>query len=666
VWYHGEKWVVQHVNSKGLLDLKPFCANRSGEPEYGIEESALEKKTLEEQGAEEQGAIPGCAGAAPKDGGYECTEAYVEWKPNFHSSRHEFHRFFGAGPRADPVPVPSDVGGLCAFLKKQHLFSKVVVFMNLLAIVPLLLYLITAPAVYPSDPDSDGNPVNCTWSKIGGSPAERTTRCRDMPVILLNTVVGLWLPFWVLYMLACWCEDPWLLTHLRLFHDDSSYTDSSYIATYIHEMHNWDGGTSAKPGLLRLDVYPPLKNEEVEVKASEQKPKGALGKLASAIGGALKATQKHKIQRKARMATNAKDQAFFVKRCKQVGGECPPLSFHVSCSHEETVNEELVTVTTFSASFPLTWRGSAKDDSSSRAGVDEEHGGMEAGAAGFQNDHNLRETLPELERLCASWETRPLMKVNSSWVVSDGGEGSLASVEDWLWNQHQHRDDKCQLTLQAKHAMPLVGSPGFGNGSVRVSSMPFKSVQSVKVGEFGFLQGLFLSSGRTAFWLATIFSMNIPYKLWFEKQTSTLNLVFGKVYTAACGWPMGRARVERERPFGDLGNRVIGFESKCAHPCHVNDEKAHLIFVMLLAVCLYALHQFPRVYNRLLLVLRCANQFQTLLSNVNRDLINMRYCASGTWRWGRFGSASADFRLDPCFTKLGSSSLAFLCVDPKT
>jgi hypothetical protein len=159
-------------------------------------------------------------------------------------------------------------------------------FMNFQAVVPLLLYLIIAPASYPSDPDSDGNPVNCTWAKIGSSPAERTTRCRDMPVILLNTVIGLWLPFWFFYMVFCCCEDPWLLTYLKELHNGSSK-----IATYIHEMHNWDGGTSAKPGLLRLDVYPPLENEEVEVKASEQKPKGALGKLASAIGGALKATE---------------------------------------------------------------------------------------------------------------------------------------------------------------------------------------------------------------------------------------------------------------------------------------------------------------------------------------------------------------------------------------
>jgi hypothetical protein len=384
-------------------------------------------------------------------------------------------------------------------------------FMNFQAIVPLLLYLIIALASYPSDPDSDGNPVNCTWSKAGSSPAERTTRCRDMPVIILNTVIGLWLPFWNIYMLFCCCEDPWLLTYLKELHNDSSK-----IATYIHEMHNWDGGTSAKPGLLRLDVYPPLENEEVEVKASEQKPKGALGKLASAVGGAWKATQKQKMQRKARMATNAKDQAIFVARCKQVGGECPPLSFLVSCSHEETVHTgggsdqgghtETKTVTTFSASFPLTWRGSAKDDSTS-------------------------------ERLCASWGERPFVKVNSSWVVSDGGDGSLKGVERWLRDQHKHRDDKCEVALQAKHAMPLVGSPGYGYGngngysSIHVSSIPFKSVQSVKVGEFGFLQGLLLGSGRIAFWLATIFSMNIPYKRWVEKQTSTLNLVFGKVYS---------------------------------------------------------------------------------------------------------------------------------------
>lgn len=51
----------------------------------------------------------------------------------------------------------------------------------------------------------------------------------------------------------------------------------------------------------------------------------------------------------------------------------------------------------------------------------------------------------------------------------------------------------------------------------------------MKVGKFGFLQGRVLN--RIGFWLATIFSMNIPYKLWFEKQTSTLNLVFEKVYS---------------------------------------------------------------------------------------------------------------------------------------
>jgi hypothetical protein len=44
VWYHDEKWVVQYVNSKGRLDLKPFCVNRPGEPVYGIEESALDEK----------------------------------------------------------------------------------------------------------------------------------------------------------------------------------------------------------------------------------------------------------------------------------------------------------------------------------------------------------------------------------------------------------------------------------------------------------------------------------------------------------------------------------------------------------------------------------------------------------------------------------------------
>ena len=293
--------------------------------------------------------------------GYKCTETtkdYEKWKKQTEASI--FHFFSGAGPRADdPVPVPSDDEALCSWLKK----NPFMVFMNLFAIVPLLLYLIIAPFTYPSDPDSDGNVVNCTWAKIGGSPSMRTTRCRDMPVIILNTVVGLWLPFWFFYMLACWFEDPWVLIYLR---ELQLRDDSWKIATYINAMHNWDGGTSRKTGLLRLDMYPPPKNEEV--KAPEQKPKGALGKLASAIGGALKATQKHKIQRKARMATNAKDQAFFVKRCKQVGGELPPLVFQVSCSHEEGGENDDSrggrTVTTFCANFPLTWQGSATDNSS--------------------------------------------------------------------------------------------------------------------------------------------------------------------------------------------------------------------------------------------------------------------------------------------------------------
>ena len=117
--------------------------------------------------------------------------------------------------------------------------------------------------------------------------------------------------------------------------------------------------------------------------------------------------------------------------------------------------------------------------------------------------------------------------VSSSWVISDGGDRSLESVERWLRNQHQHRDDSCELTLQATHAMPLVGGAGFGYGNA--NAVPFKAAQSVKVGKFGFLQGRFLN--RIGFWLATIFSMNIPYKLWFEKQTSTLNLVFEKMYS---------------------------------------------------------------------------------------------------------------------------------------
>jgi hypothetical protein len=136
---------------------------------------------------------------------------------------------------------------------------------------------------------------------------------------------------------------------------------------------------------------------------------------------------------------------------------------------------------------------------------------------------------------------RPIVKVNSSWVISDGGDGCLASVGHWLLDQHKHRDANCNLTLRATHAMPLEGSPGFGNGSVRdgsntssplVSSalpVPFKAVQSVKVKELSFMQGLFLSTNE--YWLATILSMNIPYKLWFEKQTSTLELVFAKVYS---------------------------------------------------------------------------------------------------------------------------------------
>lgn len=233
------------------------------------------------------------------------------------------------------------------------------------------------------------------------------------------------------------------------------------------------GARVGRRGCFGWICTPPPKNEEV--KAPEQKPKGALGKLASAVGGAWKATQKNKIQHKACMATNVKDQAFFDKRCKQVGGECPPLSFQVSCSHEETVqtggeggHTETKTVTTFSASFPLTWSGSAKDGSSF-GGVDGEHAGMEAGAAGaagFQNDHKLRKTLPELRRLCTPWVGgRPLLKVSSSWVISDGGDRSLESVERWLRNQHQHRDDSCELTLQATHAMPLVGG-GLGSGMV--------------------------------------------------------------------------------------------------------------------------------------------------------------------------------------------------------
>jgi hypothetical protein len=113
-------------------------------------------------------------------------------------------------------------------------------------------------------------------------------------------------------------------------------------------------------------------------------------------------------------------------------------------------------------------------------------------------------------------------------------------VGQWLWDQHKHRDETCEVSLQTTLAMPLEGSPGFGDGigcigdgsiansSPLVSSEPFKVLQSLKVGELSFVQRTFLSS--TGYWFASIFSMNVPYKLWFQKQTCTLELVFHKVY----------------------------------------------------------------------------------------------------------------------------------------
>jgi hypothetical protein len=238
--------------------------------------------------------------------------------------------------------------------------------LNVAAVLPLLLYMIIAPAEYPSDPDSAGNPVNCTWAKMGGSPSMRTTRCRDMPVILLNTVIGLWLPFYVFYMLGCCFTKDDILGYLKVVDDNSSK-----MATYIHEMHKWDGGTSGKPGLQRLEVYPP--KIQGEAQRSQPKPKSALGKVGAAVAAWSK---KGPNQRK----LNEEEQAVFVERCKQVGGELPPLVFQVSCSHEEGAPGENDdsrggrTVTTFCANFPLTWQGSATDNSSFGGGGGEQAG----------------------------------------------------------------------------------------------------------------------------------------------------------------------------------------------------------------------------------------------------------------------------------------------------
>ena len=203
-----------------------------------------------------------------------------------------------------------------------------------------------------------------------------------------------------------------------------------------------------------------------------------------------------------------------------------PLEIRVTASHSSG-GDPPTTTTTFEATFPLTWdeyrensvfRAKSKNEIQSLVrGWADPASAPVTSSAGMQADSSY------------SIKGRPILELDSKFIVSDGGDGSLRALMAHMQQVHGKRDSSVQITLNVPKLLPG-GENGYKTVNPARDPHTFCLSQACHIGDFaGGLQKLLLSP--SAFWAFACAGLALPYHWWFERQTASLKLDFEKVFT---------------------------------------------------------------------------------------------------------------------------------------
>jgi hypothetical protein len=126
-------------------------------------------------------------------------------------------------------------------------------------------------------------------------------------------------------------------------------------------------------------------------------------------------------------------------------------------------------------------------------------------------------SLAEIQGEIHDWgkSSRVLIEVDATFKLLDA-DGSLATAVAQLYDANKHRDASCSVTVED------------------VKPKSFKALQSFQIHEMS------RAMSRTAFWLAALFLLTIPYRVFFEARAGKVKLAYVKsVFGATVSTPQG-------------------------------------------------------------------------------------------------------------------------------